>query len=376
MNVKRIISIALAVLVISCIAPMYANAQPPLPHAFYGTLEVNDSEAEPGYIVEARGTGVATGIEGNPITTEFLGEYGRVGPLQPKLIVQGDIVDGVEIEFYVNEVSTEQTAEWHSGEITRVDLSVTITAPTPPPGGGGGGGGGGRDTTAPAISGVAASNVTKTSADITWETDEKSDSQVEYWASPGTLTPLETAMVTDHLVHLDELNPGNTYYFKTRSTDKAGNLAVSEEHTFTTLAGAAAFTSSELSISPSAVYVGETVTISVSIANNGDAAGSFMVTLKINGVVEGTKEITLNAGASGEVTFTTAKDVAGTYSVDVDGLSGSFIVEERPEEPSAPPPITPPEEPGVKWPIIWGVMGGVLIVGVIIFWIFMKRRAY
>jgi len=261
-------------------------------------------------------------------------------------------------------------------EIPAVWVGDSVTLTRRPAGGGGGGGGGLRDDIPPVISGVGASNVTKTSADITWKTDEASDSQVEYWASPGTLTPLDTAMVTEHLVHLDELKPGNTYYFKTRSTDEADNLAVSEEHTFTTLAEAAAFTSSELSISPSAVYVGETVTISVKIANNGDAAGSFMVTLKINGVVEGTKEITLIAGASGEVTFTTAKDVAGTYSVEVDGLSGSFIVEEKPEA-APPPPEAPPEERGVNWPVIWGVMGGVLIVGVIIFWITMKkRRAY
>ncbi len=155
------------------------------------------------------------------------------------------------------------------------------------------------------------SNITKTSADVGWKTDEESNSQVEYWASPSTLTPLDTGMVIEHLVPLTELTPGNTYYFKVRSTDEAGNLAVSEEHTFTTLVKAAAFTSSELSISPGEVYVGETVTISVFITNSGDADGSYAVMLKINGEAEATKEITLSAGASEEITFTTAKDVAG-----------------------------------------------------------------
>ena len=218
------------------------------------------------------------------------------------------------------------------------------------------------------------SGITGTSADVNWKTDEESDSQVEYWASPGTLTTLDTAMVIDHIVHIAELTPGAIYHYRTMSTDSAGNLAVSEEHTFATLVKAAAFTSSTLSISPSAVYMGETVTISVLITNSGDAAGDYTVALKIDGEVEATKEVTLNAGASEEVTFATAKDVAGTYSVEVDGLSGSFTVEEEPEEP-APPPVTPPAKPTINWPVIWGVMGGVLIVGVIIFWVVMRRRA-
>jgi hypothetical protein len=250
--------------------------------------------------------------------------------------------------------------------------SVTITSS----GGGGGGGGGGapRDTTPPTISNVAVSNVSKTSADIAWNTDEDSDSQVEYWASPAVVTPLDTELVTEHIVNLDELTPGNNYYFKVRSTDEAGNQAESEDHTFTTLPEEAAFTTARLSVSPSAVYVGEAVTISVLVTNSGDAAGSYAVTLKIDGVAEETKEITLDAGVSEEVTFTTTKNMAGTYSVEVGGLRGSFMVKEQPEETTPPPEI--PEEPTINWPIIWGAMAGVLVVGVVILWIAIRRRAY
>jgi hypothetical protein len=188
------------------------------------------------------------------------------------------------------------------------------------------------------------------------------------------VTPLDTALVTQHNIHLDELTPGSNYYFKVRSSDEAGNMAESEEHTFTTLPGESAFTAAQLSVSPSAVYVGDTVTISVLVTNNGDAAGSYAVMLKIDGVVEETKEISLDAGASEEVNFTTVKDVAGTYSVEVGGLSGSFTVTEKPEEPTTPPEI--PAEPTINWPIIWGTMAGVLVVGVIILWIAIRRRAY
>jgi hypothetical protein len=264
-----------------------------------------------------------------------------------------------------------------AGGIPAVWVGDSVTITRRPSGGGGGGGGGGGDTTAPRISDVSVANVTTNSADIGWKTHENSDSQVEYWASPATLTPLDTRMITEHLVHLDELASGSTYYFKVRSSDAAGNLGVSEEHTLTTLTEeAAVFTSSKLSISPSAVYVGETVTISVLITNSGDADGSYMVALKIDGEVEETKEITLSAGASGEVTFTTTKDVAGIYSVEVDGLSGSFTVEEKPGLPAPPPEEELPAKPGVNWPIIWGVMAGVIIIGGIIFWVVMRRRAY
>lgn len=102
-------------------------------------------------------------------------------------------------------------------------------------GGGGGGGGGGRDTTPPTIKNVSVSNITETSADISWNTDEMSDSQVEYWSSPSVFSPLDKTKVIDHLVHLAGLTPGSTCYFRVMSKDDAGNLAVSSGYTFTTL---------------------------------------------------------------------------------------------------------------------------------------------
>jgi len=114
---------------------------PPLPHAFYGTLKMNDSDAPPSTTVEARGEGVIS-IAGNPIVTTEVGRYGSAGPLGAKLIVQGDIADGATITFWVQRPTdvaphqADQTAEWHSAEITELDLTVTI--PPPPPGGGGG----------------------------------------------------------------------------------------------------------------------------------------------------------------------------------------------------------------------------------------------
>ncbi len=126
---KRIVPLLVGLcLLVGLAAPALAQV-PPLPHAFYGDLTINDSSAPIGATVEARGEGVTTGIEGNPITVTEDGKYGGPGGLDPKLVVQGDIEDGTIITFYVNDVSTEQTAEWHSGEVTELDLSVTIVVP-------------------------------------------------------------------------------------------------------------------------------------------------------------------------------------------------------------------------------------------------------
>ncbi len=84
-----------------------------------------------------------------------------------------------------------------------------------------------------------------------------------------------------------------------------------------------AFELSDLSISPTEVLVGRDVSISVKVTNVGGQAGSYLGTLKIEGV-------TVDAGESTTVTFTVRKMIAGTYSVEVDGLKGSFKVKTPP----------------------------------------------
>jgi len=124
----------------------------------------------------------------------------------------------------------------------------------------------------------------------------------------------------------------------------------------------AAFTPSSLRISPAEADIDETVTISISVANTGGQSGSYTVTLKIDGVTEETKEVTVAAGASKGVTFTTARDEAGTYSVDVNGLTGSFEV-------------VPPPKPPTNWPLIGGIIGGVIVVGLLVYFFAFRKRA-
>ncbi|MFC2060789.1 hypothetical protein ACFLTZ_06900, partial [Chloroflexota bacterium] len=88
----------------------------------------------------------------------------------------------------------------------------------------------------------------------------------------------------------------------------------------------AAFSTSDLSVSPKEVGIGGRVTISVMIANTGDLTGSYQATLKVDKAVVETKEVTLAGGTSQKVTFSTTRDAAGTYDVAIDGLSGTFVV--------------------------------------------------
>ena len=116
----------------------------------------------------------------------------------------------------------------------------------------------------------------------------------------------------------------------------------------------AAFTLSSLGISPPEVSAGEAVTISVFLANAGEADGSYTATLKINGIVAETREVSLVGGTSETVTFTTSQGEASTYSIEVNGLPGSFTVKEG----ASPLIVTAPAPPGER---NWWLTRGVII---------------
>jgi len=233
MKVMIIIFTAFALVVGLCATPVSAQGLP-LPQAFYGTVKINGNPAPIGTTIEARGEGVLTG-EGNPITVTEAGKYGGPSLSDTTLLVQGDIEEGTALTFYVNGEAAEQTAEWHGGATTATEfnLSATITTPT----GDDADGEAPHDTIAPRISDVSLCpvGVTDTTADICWITNEESTSQVEYWASPRILSALDETLVTEHNGHLSGLIPSTTYSYRTMSKDEAGNLAVSDVYTFTTL---------------------------------------------------------------------------------------------------------------------------------------------
>ncbi len=119
----------------------------------------------------------------------------------------------------------------------------------------------------------------------------------------------------------------------------------------------ASFTTSALTISPAEVNIGESATISIMVANTGELSGSYEVTLKIDNVTTATKDVTLTGGTSQTVNFTTTEDVAGTYTVIIDALSGTFTV----------------KAVSLAWWLIGSIIAGVIVIGVVI-WLVIRRR--
>ena len=72
--------------------------------------------------------------------------------------------------------------------------------------------------------------------------------------------------------------------------------------------------------------IGENVTITGSIANNGGQEGTYTAVLKLNGTTVATREVTLAAGQSQQVSFTLSGMDYGQYKVEVGGLSVEFTV--------------------------------------------------
>ncbi|MBI3495518.1 fibronectin type III domain-containing protein, partial [Candidatus Berkelbacteria bacterium] len=85
--------------------------------------------------------------------------------------------------------------------------------------------------------GPVVSDITDTTATITWETDKTSTSVVRF-NEEGSNVMQEQGntidFVTKHKVALIGLKPNTTYEFTVRSTDKLGNIGISSTKTFTT----------------------------------------------------------------------------------------------------------------------------------------------
>lgn len=97
-----------------------------------------------------------------------------------------------------------------------------------------------EDNETPVISDISVIDVTTSSAMVTWETDEESNSIVWHDVS----TPLviddatkveDLANVLDHEIALFELIPGTNYYYQVSSADILDNITNSSEMMFTTL---------------------------------------------------------------------------------------------------------------------------------------------
>jgi len=103
-------------------------------------------------------------------------------------------------------------------------------------------------------------------------------------------------------------------------------LKVSEPGTFTTLGLPAGFVASNWQTGVEDTDEGCQLSIDFELTNTGDLAGSYQLSLAVNGVDEEVREISLNVGQSTPVTFIIVRSEPGTYSVSVADLTTSFKV--------------------------------------------------
>ncbi|MFH0854631.1 MAG: fibronectin type III domain-containing protein [bacterium] len=95
-----------------------------------------------------------------------------------------------------------------------------------------------RDSTAPVVSNAGASSIKDTSALITWLTDERANSIVEYGTQSLAYTTSTTTSSNLNLNHaslITALLPATKYYYRAVSKDANANQGVSAEKSFTTL---------------------------------------------------------------------------------------------------------------------------------------------
>ena len=235
---KVTLVMAAAALAMFFLASVPANAQvPSLPHQFYGTVKINNVDAPIGTVIEARVTGALNGTF-NPITTTELGKYGSANPLAvvPRLLVQGEIVEGATIQFFVNGARANETAAWHAGQVTPLNLTAGLP-PNPAPG-------------VPAITTDSASGITATSASLFGTLASLGTAAIvnvsfDYGTTAGgpypNLSGIQTTTISaTFTIDITGLTPGTTYYFRARASAGASGTAFGVEKSFVTQAAAPA----------------------------------------------------------------------------------------------------------------------------------------
>ena len=92
------------------------------------------------------------------------------------------------------------------------------------------------DVEPPEISGTEVLAITDRQATVRWQTDEVSDSRVEFGLAPDVFDDLrlDPTDVTDHKLALTNLEPATTYYYRVGSVDFADNYGAGRVREFTT----------------------------------------------------------------------------------------------------------------------------------------------
>lgn len=128
-EMRKFIGVILCLIVFCGISSANGGIDPKPPHLFYGNVSIVGIGAPVNTTISAMVDG-GSGI----LITDTPGKYGGPGALSPKLLVQGEIPNLSEIEFYVDGMPAKcreyGTSVWEgsypytSGYITNLDLNV------------------------------------------------------------------------------------------------------------------------------------------------------------------------------------------------------------------------------------------------------------
>jgi len=315
---------------------------PPVPYRFYGAASIGGNPAPDGTVISAE----VNGVELTKSVTSG-GKYGY-GELEFDVAA----AKGDTVVFKINGVTAQSYSITESpGSLIELDLAVA-SAP-------------------PAEVSFTVTNLS-ISPGVVEPGEELSISAMV--TNSGSLAGSYTARLKINGSEVDSqevsLEPGESQAVSfTVSRGAEGEYSVvldGLEGSFTVreTPSEAHFVLADLSVLPAEVEPGEEVNILATVSNDGGVEGSYTVKLKINGSEVDSEELTLAAGASQTVSFTVSQESSGEYSVELDGLEGSFTVAE------APPPPSP-----TNLRLIGGIIGGVVIIGLIALLVARRRRA-
>ncbi|MBE0481424.1 MAG: hypothetical protein IBX68_10660 [Dehalococcoidia bacterium] len=100
---------------------------------------------------------------------------------------------------------------------------------------------------------------------------------------------------------------------------------------------------------PGEVIAGDPLRVSFEVINSGYLVGTYLAELKVNGVIEATKQVTVAGRSSTMVVFSISRDSPGSYEVELGGLTGRFDVSGR-------------AQAGLAWSLIGAVIAATSLV--------------
>ena len=124
MRKARKIFFLLSLLILFVQLSVFAQESPQLPHLFYGLAQVNGLSLPVGSVIVAK----VEGVEKGQITITETGKYGGSSATENKLIVQGDIEGGAEIQFFLNNIGANELALFESGKIENKNFNWVFPA--------------------------------------------------------------------------------------------------------------------------------------------------------------------------------------------------------------------------------------------------------